>query len=161
MTRPRQRRKRALPAAGWVLAAGLAVAAGMLPASAQRIMQDWHTGLALYGVDPVAYYTDAKPLIGRANLEYSYGGATWRFRNSGNRAAFTDNPDVYMPRFGGHDPMAVVRGVNMPGHPDFWLISAGGLYLFANEENRGAFAADPHKAIAAATARWPEVERSP
>ena len=77
------------------------------------------------------YYTDAKPLIGRANLEYSYGGATWRFRNSGNRAAFTDNPDVYMPRFGGHDPMAVVRGVNMPGHPDFWLISAGGLYLLS------------------------------
>jgi hypothetical protein len=161
MTRPRRRRKRALTAAGWVLAAGLALAAGVLPASAQRIMQDWHTGLALYGIDPVAYHTDAKALIGRDNLEYSYGGAIWRFRNSGNRAAFTDNPEVYAPRFGGHDPMAVARGVNVPGHPDFWLIAAGGLYLFANADSRGAFAADPQKAIAAATARWPEVERLP
>ena len=161
MTRPRRRRKRALPGAGRVLAAGLVLAAGMLPVSAQRIMQDWHTGLALYGIDPVAYYTDAKPLIGRSNLEYSYGGAIWRFRNSGNRAAFTDNPDVYMPRFGGHDPVAVARGVSMPGHPDFWLIAAGALYLFANTDSRDAFAADPQKAIAAATARWPEVERTP
>ena len=66
-----------------------------------------------------------------------------------------------MPRFGGHDPTAVARGVNLPGHPDFWLIAAGGLYLFATAENREAFAANQEKAIAAAMARWPQVERAP
>ena len=32
-------------------------------------------------------------------------GAIWRFRNEGNRAAFAADPEVYMPRFGGYDPV--------------------------------------------------------
>ena len=73
-------------------------------ATTERIVLDRRTGLAIHGYDPVAYFTDAVALAGRAELELSYGGVVWRFRNAGNRAAFAERPDVYMPQFGGYDP---------------------------------------------------------
>jgi hypothetical protein len=126
-------------------------------ATTERIVVDWHTGLALYGYDPVAYFTDAKPVMGRPEAEYSFAGAIWRFRNEGNRAAFADHADVYMPRYGGYDPIAIVRQVAAPGHPDLWLINHDRLYFFASAASRDAFAADPATAVAAAEARWPSV----
>lgn len=160
MTAARRRRKRApgLVALGFALALSSGVA--LVPAGAaatQQLVVDRHTGLALYGFDPVAYFTDAKALVGRAEFELWLSGATWRFRNEGNRAAFGDRPDVYMPRFGGYDPLAVARGVAVPGNPRFWLVSRERLYLFESDRTRDAFAADPDKALAAAQAQWPQV----
>jgi len=129
-------------------------------AAGDPVVVDRHTGLALYGFDPVAYFTDARPAMGRAEFEYAFGGAIWRFRNEGNREAFSSNPDIYMPRYGGYDPIAVGRGIAISGHPDFWLIAENRLYLFANKASREAFAAGPQQAGAAADESWPQVPRS-
>ena len=59
----------------------------------------------------------AQPVAGSANFELRYGGAVWRFRNVGNRDAFAAQPDVYMPQFGGYDPIGVARGVAVAGNP--------------------------------------------
>jgi len=58
------------------------------------------------------------------------GGATWRFQNEGKRSVFAGAPEIYAPRFGGHNPMAVARGAATPGHPELWLIAEQRLYLF-------------------------------
>jgi hypothetical protein len=166
MTAARRRRKSTigLAALGSVLGLGLifALPAGLDPAPAaaattEQLVTDRHTGLALYGFDPVAYFTDAKPMAGRPELELSFAGAVWRFRNEGNRAAFIDNPDVYMPRFGGYDVLAVARGAPVPGNPQFWLVAGDRLYLFQTGAARDAFVADPDKTVAAAQAMWPQV----
>jgi YHS domain-containing protein len=119
-----------------------------------------YTGLAIDGFDPVAYFVDGRPRAGRADLELRSGGANWRFANEGNMAAFAADPDVYAPQFGGHDPVAVVRGAATPGHPELWLIADGHLYLFYSEEARSAFARDPDTAIEAAERHWPGVART-
>jgi hypothetical protein len=126
-------------------------------ATTERLVVDRHTGLALYGFDPVAYFTDVKPMVGRPELELSFAGAVWRFRNEGNRAAFVDRPDVYMPRFGGYDPLGVVRGVAVPGDPQLWLVARQRLYLFQTRATRDAFAAAPDRFLAAAQEKWLEV----
>ena len=74
-------------------------------------------------------------------------GAVWRFRNEGNRAAFADHPEVYTPRFGGYDPVAIARGVSVPGHPLFWAVAGERLYLFYNDKARTEFLADPGRII--------------
>ena len=66
-------------------------------ATTETLVVDRHTGLAIGGYDPVAFFTDGKPLPGSADFELQYGGAGWRFCNFGNRAAFAERPDVYMP----------------------------------------------------------------
>ena len=126
-------------------------------ALSERIVVDRHTGLAIYGFDPVAYFTDASPVMGRPELEYRFAGVIWRFRNEGNRAAFAHDPDVYMPRYGGYDPVALSRGVATPGNPLVWLVFGERLYLFLDPQARKGFAADPGATIGSADANWPEV----
>ena len=75
----------------------------------ERIVVDRHTGLAIGGFDPVAYFVEAEAVLGKGDFEYALADTVWRFRNEGNRAAFVDNPEIYMPRFGGYDPVAVAR----------------------------------------------------
>jgi hypothetical protein len=169
MTPPRQQRKAF--AFAWVWAAllpmglGIALAAGVAGQAAaqvqeERIVVNPNSGLGLSGFDPVAYFTDQKPVIGKPELEYTRDSAIWRFANEGNRAAFVANPDVYMPRFGGYDPVAIARGTSVAGHPLFWTVVAGRLYVFYNEAARTAFAVDPGRTIATAERKWPEVAQA-
>ena len=163
MTAARQQRKSPL-ALG--LALGLAVFAdifappAILAAPNDRIVVDAHTGLAISGFDPVAYFTDAKPKFGRPELELRLDATVWRFQNEGNRAAFAEHPEVYMPRFGGYDPVAVARGNSVPGHPLFWAVTGERLYLFYNAEARATFLADPGRILETADRKWPEVART-
>jgi hypothetical protein len=163
MTAARRRRKPgslailAKAGVGLLILAGLPAIPAGRAATTERIVVDPNRGLALSGFDPVAYFTDSKPLMGRENLEYAFAGTTWRFRNEGNRAAFAENPEIYLPAFGGHDPVAVARGVATPGHPQIWLVASERLYLFYNAEARKIFAAAPEVALAAADRKWPHV----
>jgi hypothetical protein len=161
MTAARQRRK---PWLALALAAGLGLSGILAPppgrAGADDIEVNVHTGLAISGFDPLAYFVDRKPLLGQPGLELTLGGTVWQFRNPGNRAAFAAHPEVYMPRFGGYDPVAIARGASVPGHPLFWAIVSERLYLFYDASNRVAFLADPGRIIATATRKWPAVARS-
>ncbi len=129
-------------------------------AATEWVVTNRYTGLAIDGFDPVAYFIDAAPKEGRAELEFRSDGATWRFRNEGNRAAFAAAPGVYAPQFGGHDPMALARGTATPGHPALWLIAEQRLYLFYSAEARAGFVRDPESAIEAAERNWLTVRRT-
>ncbi len=146
--------------AGLALCGGIFTPVALWAAPDERIVVNADTGLAISGFDPVAYFTDGAPKFGRPDTELSLAGTVWRFRNEGNRAAFADHPDVYMPRFGGHDPVAVARGTWVAGHPQFWAVVGGRLYLFYSDAARAAFAADPGRIIEAAERKWPEVART-
>ena len=139
---------------------GLALVLGgaaLRAATTERVVADPGTWIALYGFDPVTYFTESEPALGRPEVEYRFAGVTWRFRNEGNRAAFAADPDVYMPRFGGYDPLGVARGVASPGYPQLWLRRENAVYLFHKAETRAAFAADPQGSLQAAEGRWPAV----
>ena len=165
MTAARQERKSHRFAAFLASFLGTLMLAGFASTSIAAATTEWvvvnrYTGLAIDGFDPVAYFVDAAPKEGRAELELRSDGATWRFQNEGNRSAFAGAPGVYAPRFGGHDPMAVARGAATPGHPALWLIAEQRLYLFYSVEARSAFAHDPASAIEAAERNWPELQRT-
>jgi YHS domain-containing protein len=121
---------------------------------------DPQTGLAIDGVDPVAYFTDGATVSGRPDFEYRTAGVTWRFCNEGNRDAFINHPEVYAPQFGGYDPVAIARGVSVAGHPKTWVISGERLFLFYDSKARTDFLAGPRNAVAAAQRRWPDVRRT-
>jgi hypothetical protein len=125
--------------------------------TSERVVNDPHTGLAISGFDPVSYFTDAKPVIGKPEYEMTFDDVVWRFRSDGNRAAFAENPAVYQPRYGGHDPVAVGRGVAVDGNPLLWAVNGDRLYLFYSEKARMTFTADPELAVTTADGRWQEV----
>jgi hypothetical protein len=144
------------------LALAVALLSGLIQpigaATTEYVVVDRNSGLAIYGFDPVAYFTDGVASPGDGEFEYGWEGAVWRFRNPGNLGAFVADPDVYMPRFGGYDPTALARGVGVPGDPRLWLIRGKRLYLFSTREARDAFAAEAEEAIATAELNWPSVQ---
>ena len=125
-----------------------------------RLVVNADTGLAISGFDPVAYFTQQKAVPGRPDLELTQNGAVWRFLNEGNRAAFAEHPEVYTPRFGGYDPVAIDRGGSVPGHPLIWAVTGERLYLFYDDKARAEFLANPGRIIESATRKWPEVART-
>jgi hypothetical protein len=128
-------------------------------ATTERVVANRYSGLAIEGYDPVAYFVDARPMIGLPEFEASEAGVAWRFRNEGNRASFVAHPEIYGPQFGGYDPVDLARGVTVAGNPRFWIVSDERLYLFGREENRDAFAADSERLLRGANARWPALEQ--
>src|SRR5205814_1062288 len=78
---------------GLALCGGIAALPAPRAAADEPIVVNVNTGLAISGFDPVAYFVDDGPKVGRPDMELSQGGAIWRFRNEGNRAAFTAHPD--------------------------------------------------------------------
>ena len=160
------RRQRTLLGFGLTVALCLTVGAGpwkaghVAAATTERVVVDQRTGLAIHGFDPVAYFTDAEPKIGLPEFELRHGGAAWRFRNDGNRAAFADRPDVYAPRFGGYDPVGIARGAGRDGHPEIWLIVEQRLYLFYSAEARQDFEGNSAAILSEAEDNWADVMRT-
>jgi hypothetical protein len=170
MTRHRLQRKPP-PARRGVSATTVALVAAILLAlwagvkapkasPADRLVVDPASGLAISGFDPVAYFTENKAVLGRPDVELTQNAAVWRFRNTGNRAAFAQNPEVYAPQFGGYDPVAIEREASVPGHPQIWAVSGERLYLFYNSRARAAFLENPARVLENATRKWPAVART-
>lgn len=123
----------------------------------ERIVFDPYTGLSLGGYDPVAYFVSGAAVSGVPDYEVVYGDTYWHFATEGNAAAFRAAPAAYIPGFGGYALAAVGRGVAQPGNPTLFAIHRNRLYLFASEDERQTFLANPDAMIAAAAARWPDV----
>ena len=158
MTAPRRQRKLCLV----IRLVALAIVLGspipaIRAATTEQIVTERHTGLAINGFDPVAYFIDGTAIPGKDAYEHVFAGVAWRFSNEGNRAAFILDPEVYMPRFGGYDPVGVARGVAVAGDPRLWLISRERLYLFYSREARSRFAGDPEY-LTTADRMWPSVQ---
>ncbi len=134
--------------------------AGLLPIRAtttEQVVVDRYSGLAINGFDPVAYFVGAAAPAGKGDFEYAFAGAVWRFRNEGNRAAFMANPEVYMPRYGGYDPVGIALGVAVPGHPKLWTVWEKRLYLFYSADDQATFVPDAKRIITTADRKWPSV----
>src|SRR5437660_7442505 len=144
--------------AGFLAALSLDFAA--LSATTERVVVNRYSGLAIEGFDPVAYFTDARPVRGLPDFEAAEAGTVWRFHNASNRDAFAAHPEIYGPQFGGYDPIDVARGVAYAGNPRFFVVAGQRLYLFGREDSRNAFAANPAKFLKDARARWPALEKT-
>ena len=88
-------------------------------ATTERVVVNRYSGVAIEGFDPVAYFVDARPLVGLPQFEASDAGAVWRFRNEGNRASFVAHPDIYGPQFGATTRSTWRAASPLPAIPGF------------------------------------------
>jgi len=113
--------------------------------------------LAVSGYDPVAYFTEGKPVEGKSDFEYKWQGATWRFANAKNLAAFKANPEAYAPQYGGYCAWAVSQGYTASSDPQAWKIVGKKLYLNYSKDVQKKWQADESGNIAKADKNWPKV----
>ena len=135
-----------------ILAAALATAT---PALAQKAEVFTDSGAAIRGYDPVAYFTDSKPVKGDAKYTYSWKGATWRFASAANRDAFAASPEKYAPQYGGYCAYGVASGYAVKTEPDAWSVVDGKLYLNYDRNVQASWVKDIPGYIRKADANWP------
>ena len=116
-------------------------------------------GLALQGYDPVAYFTEAQPVIGDSAISYMWRGATYRFSSTEHRDAFAADPERYAPQFGGYCAFAVSRGTTANGDPHQWAIVNDRLFLNNNALAMTLWNEDRSGNIKAGQENWPLIPK--
>jgi len=148
-----------LSAAGAVAVAASTLLPGLTatPASAQAAPVYLARGLAVGGYDPVAYFTENKPVEGNPAITLEHGGAKYQFASEANRETFKKEPDKYAPQYGGYCAWAVSQGYTAHGDPNAWSISNGKLFLNYNQSIRSTWAQDIPGNVTKGDANWPKI----
>jgi YHS domain-containing protein len=115
------------------------------------------SGVALSGFDPVAYFSEKRPVEGKSAISLMWQGAEWLFASEGNRALFRAAPERYAPQFGGYCSWAVSQGYTASGDPQAWAIRDGKLYLNYNLEVQQEWEKDIPGNIARGDKHWPTI----
>lgn len=159
----KQTSKQILTMLAFVLPLLSMVALAVLPARAQSVVTlfvtDPLTGIGIYGMDPVSYFTEPTPQPGRSDFEFIWQNVPWYFVSAANRDIFARAPEVYAPQFGGHGAMGVSRGYLSDSNPAIYTMFKQRLYLFYSAANREAFLLGPDAAAIAAEANWVELSK--
>ena len=88
------------------------------------------TGIGIYGMDPVSYFTEPEPQQGRGDFEYIWQNVPWHFASAANRDIFKGSPEIYAPQFGGHGAMGIARGYVSDSNPAIYTVFKQRHYLF-------------------------------
>jgi YHS domain-containing protein len=115
------------------------------------------TGLALQGYDPVAFFTQKRPVAGSPDITASYQGATYHFSTIDNKKVFEQAPEEYAPAFGGFCAYAVSQGGTAPVDISTWQILHGRLVLNKNPDVARSFNQDREARYQKAVANWPGI----
>jgi YHS domain-containing protein len=111
------------------------------------------TGRALFGYDPVAYFTAGEARKGRNDLSLRWSGVDFHFSSAENRDHFLAHPNAFVPQLGGHDPGRVQAGYIVYGDPRLFLVQDKKLWLFRDETSKKNFMTRPDIAETS-TKRW-------
>ncbi len=113
-------------------------------------------GPAINGYDPVAYFTERRPVLGQSALSTRWKDATWYFSSAANRDAFISDPHRYAPAYGGYCAYAAAQGSVVRSSPEAWTIHEGTLYLNVNKRFQRIWEKDIPGYLSKAEALWPE-----
>lgn len=88
--------------------------------------------VALKGYDPVAYFTEQRPVKGTPAFRQDFDGERYHFATARNRATFNADPDRYSPQFAAMCAVGVGMGKRVEADPNVWKIVDGKLYVFSS-----------------------------
>jgi YHS domain-containing protein len=117
------------------------------------------SGVAVDGYDPVAFFTDGKPVNGSPSISAMHDGATYFFATEEHKRLFTLDPDKYAPQYGGFCAFGVALNALFPVDISTWQVRNGKLYLNLNHDILKTFNADFDGNVAKAGANWPGLVR--
>jgi YHS domain-containing protein len=117
-------------------------------------------GIALKGHDPVAYFTQGKPVKGFADFVSEFGGAKYRFSSEENKKLFDADPAKYAPQFGGYCGYAVSKGYTAEIDPEAFIIMDGRLILQYSKSVLKTWEKDAQGYLSRADANWLKVVES-
>ncbi len=116
-------------------------------------------GVAIQGYDPVAYFTDGKPVEGDPKFTSKYKGAIFQFASAAHRDSFKANPAKYAPQFGGYCAYAAASGSKASVNPEAFTVVNNKLYLNYSKPVRYVWSLDTQTNIVKAEQNWPKISK--
>ena len=113
-----------------------------------------HSTPGISGYDPVAYFTDGKPMRGSGYHVAVHDGVTYAFTTEEHKKMFEANPQKYLPAYGGYCAYGVAVGKKFVVDPEAWKIVDGTLYLNLDKDIQRKWAKDIPGYIKKAEANW-------
>lgn len=102
-------------------------------ANAQNVNTD-DNKIAIGGYDVVNYFTTNSAKRGSETYATEHNGARYYFVDLANLEVFKQDPEAYLPQFGGYCSFAVGKmNQKVPVDPQTFRIDDGKLYLFYND----------------------------
>jgi YHS domain-containing protein len=114
-------------------------------------------GVILDGYDPVAFFTDNKPVKGDEQFQLTYDEAIYHFASKEHLNLFKANPEKYKPQFGAWCAYAVSLGRVAPIDVNTFSIVNGRLFIQHNQRAVNGWNKDVAGNITLADKYWPKV----
>ena len=154
---------RFLPIAALVFAFAV-TSCGIIPTQAQSSINAVNvdeTRLAIKGYDPVAYFTEAKPVQGSSQFTADHLGATYHFSSAQNQSLFEGNPEKYAPQYGGYCAFGVSKEYKFDIDPEAWAVVDEKLYLNLNKKVQARWIGEKDELIVEADTIWTQIANKP
>ncbi len=135
-----------------LLAVGLGCSA---VAQTKMLLNLEKSGVAIQGYDPVAFFTDHKPVKGKAEFSTLYQGAIYYFASKEHQDLFKSEPSKYEPAFGGYCAYGVSKGKLVEVDVEAFQIVDGRLLLQYSKSVRDTFNKDARGNLGKAEMNWP------
>ncbi len=126
-------------------------------AAEDKIYTSFLSSAGAGGYDVVAYFTEGNPVKGNDKFSAEYENADWYFASKTNFEKFKDNPEKYIPQYGGYCPWAVAQGDTASGDPLQWTVVNDKLYLNYDAEIQKKWTTDRTNLIVLGDMNWPTV----
>lgn len=127
---------------------------GFAQTAAKTLVNVDKTGVAIQGCDPVAFFTDKKPVKGDRKFLLMHDGAVYFFASEEHKDLFKADPAKYTPEFGGYCAYGVSKNKLVEIDVDAFQIVDGKLLLQYSKSVRDDFNADAKGNLAKANANW-------
>ena len=116
------------------------------------------TGVVIRGYDPVAYFTEGRPIPGSLELSVEYAGGKYLFASAANRDAFKATPEAFVPQYGGFCAFGVSIGKKFDIDPASWRIVDKKLYVNLNPAILEKWSGEVAENIQKAEKNWPQIK---
>lgn len=93
------------------------------------------SGVALEGYCPVAYFAANKPILGKSEFASTHNGVTYYLVSADAKKIFDQNPEKYLPAYGGWCATGMALQDKFPVDPQNFKIVDGRLLLFLANKN--------------------------
>jgi len=117
-----------------------------------------HSTPGISGYDPVAYFTEGKPMKGSGYHVADYQGVTYAFASKDHKQLFEDNPGKYVPAYGGYCAYGVAVGKKFVSDPEAWKVVNGILYLNLDKDIQSKWLQDIPGYIKKSEANWKDIK---
>lgn len=112
-------------------------------------------GVAIQGYDPVAFFTEGKPVKGKPEFVGKKDGAVYLFASKEHRDLFLKEPTKYEPQFGGYCAYGASKNKLAPIDVEAFQIVDGKLLMQYSKGIRDDFNKDTKGNLSKATTNWP------